>query len=372
MNRETGNTVSVIDGNNNTKIGKDIPVGTLPSAVDVNSYTNTIYVANQGENSVSVIDAKANKVVAKVIFNTEPFNAGRIECDKEKLIVPVAEEFYMWPGSQCTAKPNQGFEFVSWQENLGHNSTQLISFVPLPSIVDSILEFFHVNQDKPEATLNITKFGSFTANFRALPPSIPPEYVATLFTVVATAFIGSWLTPTVIGWRNAKKQVGKFDQYYNEIKKADNDANVSDNLIDEITDEYTRGKINKESYDKLLDEISLSYGEIFTKEIDSLNNVSENDKEKQLSVIINNLEEMHAKGKIKNEYYTKLKKETSILYQEIFRTRLDSLKSLAENKGKLLDEIKEDISDAYSKGKISDLHYTLLEKKLSNYEKPKT
>ena len=34
--------------------------------------------------------------------------------------------------------------------------------------------------------------GSFTANFKALPPPIPPEYVATLFTVVATAFIGSW------------------------------------------------------------------------------------------------------------------------------------------------------------------------------------
>ncbi len=321
-------------------------------------------------------------MVAKVIFNIEPFNAGHIECDKEKLIVPVAEEFYMWPGSQCTAKPNQGFEFVSWQENLGRNSTQLISFVRPPSIVDSILEFFHVNPDKPEATLNITKFGSFTANFRALPAPVPPEYVATLFTVVATAFIGSWLTPTIIGWRNAKKQGSKLDHYHNEIKKVYDDAKIErsdiqklDSLRDNITDEYTRGKINKESYDKLVDEISVSYGEIITKEIDSLNKfyLSENEV-KRLSAIINNIEDMHAKGKINNGYYTNLKKQTSILYQEIFRRRIDSLKSLPENKDKtnLLDEIKEDISDAYSKEKITELHYSLLEKKLSNYERPKT
>jgi len=36
-----------------------------------------------------------------------------------------------------------------------------------------------------------------------------------------------------------------------------------------------------------------------------------------------------------------------------------------------LVQIKDDISDAYSKEKISELHYSLLEKKLSNYEKDK-
>ena len=55
-----------------------------------------------------------------------------------------------------------------------------------------------MKSDKPEATLNITKFGSFTANFKALPPSIPSEYIATLFTVVVTAFVGTWLIPLVV------------------------------------------------------------------------------------------------------------------------------------------------------------------------------
>jgi hypothetical protein len=116
----------------------------------------------------------------------------------------------------------------------------------------------------------------------------------------------------------------------------------------------------------LTDEISISYGEIFTKEIDSLDNLSGSDNLTRLSAIINDIEEMHTEGKINNERYANLKKDTSILYQEIFRRRIDSLNTLPENdKGKLLDEIKA------SKDKISELHYTLLEKKLSNYEKQK-
>jgi hypothetical protein len=46
-------------------------------------------------------------------------------------------------------------------------------------------------------------------------------------------------------------------------------------LKDSIGDEYTRGKITKEQYDKLGDEISTSYREIYSKKIDSLNNFHE-------------------------------------------------------------------------------------------------
>jgi YVTN family beta-propeller protein len=318
------NTVSVIDGENNTKIGNDIPVGSSPEAIGVNEDTNTIYVANNWDNSVSVIDGKANKVVAKVTFSTEPFNGGRIECDKDKLTAPIGQQFYVYSGSQCTAKSNQGFEFVSWQENLGGNSTQLLKFSFPSSIVDSILDFFNMKPDKQEATLNITKFGSFTANFKALPPPIPTQYVATLITIVATAFIGSWLTPTVIEWRNRRKQVSKLDHCHNEAKNLYNDGKLDSNdieklnkLKDKITDEYTKGKINKEQYDKLGNEISISYREIFTKEINSLNTISKNDKVEQLS------------------------------------------------------RIKTDIEDAYAKGKMNELHYTLLKERLANYEKIK-
>ena len=95
----------------------------------------------------------------------------------------------------------QVLSFPSWEENLGKNSTQLINTTTPSSDLDPILDFLHISTAKPESKLSIGKFGNFTANFKALSPPIPPEYV-----VVATAFIGSWLTPTVIGWRKARIQ----------------------------------------------------------------------------------------------------------------------------------------------------------------------
>jgi hypothetical protein len=188
--------------------------------------------------------------------------------------------------------------------------------------------------------------------------------------VIATAFIGTWLTPTIIGWRKAKKQGSKLDYYHNEVKKmyrnnynGDNDGELYrrdieklNDLRDDITGEYTRGKINKEQYDKIGDEISTSYGEIFTKEINSLNSLSEDDhKEKRLSAVKNDIEEIRAKGRINNEYYVNLKNEISTRYQEIYNKKIGND-----------DEIKNKIANAYAEGKISEQHYKLLNEKLSD------
>jgi hypothetical protein len=48
------------------------------------------------------------------------------------------------------------------------------------------------------ASFTVIRFGSSSANFKKLPPAISPEYVAILFTVIVTAFVGSWLTPSFI------------------------------------------------------------------------------------------------------------------------------------------------------------------------------
>src|SRR5574341_1226626 len=136
------NSVSVINvtHSNNTEIGS-IVVGHGPSAISVDPFTRTVYVANFDDNSVSVIDEESEKVVTGVTFNIDPFNSGHIECDKDKkIIVPIKQLFYLWAGSECTAKPFQGFEFVSWQENLKGNSTQFLNFSPPSSAWDSILE----------------------------------------------------------------------------------------------------------------------------------------------------------------------------------------------------------------------------------------
>ena len=224
------NSVSVISGTNNTKIGEDIPVGDRPTAIAIQGLTDTVYVANSGSDSVSVIESIANKVVAGITIEINPFNSGYIECDGLK--APISQYFYVYPGAECIAKPNKGFEFLSWEENLKNDATQLLNSSRRATIFEDIVDSFHnmVNylgidnflgvqkSVEPEAILKITKFGTFTANFRELPTPLPPEYWATLFGVVVTAFISSWLTPTLIGWRKAKKHQNKLNNYQNELK----------------------------------------------------------------------------------------------------------------------------------------------------------
>jgi hypothetical protein len=288
-------------------------------------------------------------------------------------------DFYVWSGAECIAKPNKGFEFLSWEENLKNNSTQVLKVSPSASILDSIADFFYIKLDEAEAKLNITKFGSFTANFKELPPPLPTEYWTTLFTVVVTALVGSWLTPTIIGWRKEKKQGRKLDYYHQEVRnlysddKLDkNDIGKVDGLKNNIADAYTRGKINNEQYGELMKDISIRYKEIFKKEIDSLNDgKNKNIDESRLYDLRKSIEDAYLKGKMNQQHYTNLVNNISMLYQEVFKKEIDSLSSSTNNedKMKLLNKIHSDIEDAYSKEKITEKHYNLLKEKISDYEK---
>lgn len=70
---------------------------------------------------------------------------------------------------------------------------------------------------------------------------------------------------------------------YADGKLDKNDIDSLDKLRDRTMAEYARGKINKEQFDKLIDDVSIGYQEIFKKEIDSLMvSLSEKDKQKGL------------------------------------------------------------------------------------------
>lgn len=74
---EGSNSVSVIDTNPasptfNTIIAGPIAVGTAPTAIAVNAITNRIYVANRNSGNVSIIDGASNTVVATVAVNMAP------------------------------------------------------------------------------------------------------------------------------------------------------------------------------------------------------------------------------------------------------------------------------------------------------------
>jgi hypothetical protein len=52
----------------------------------------------------------------------------------------------------------------------------------------------------------------------------------------------------------------------------------------------------------------------------------------ELNKLRDNITDEYTKGKINNEYYTNLKKETSVLYEEIFKKRIDSLRMVARKR----------------------------------------
>lgn len=66
-------TVSVINGKNNTKTGDDIKVGNWPSTVGVISDTDTMDTANSRDNFVFINDAVGINAPSKICFYADPF-----------------------------------------------------------------------------------------------------------------------------------------------------------------------------------------------------------------------------------------------------------------------------------------------------------
>ncbi len=73
----------------------------------------------------------------------------------------------------------------------------------------------------------------------------------------------------------------------------------------------------------------------------------------------------YAKGKISEQHYNNLNNKISVLYEEIYKKKIDLLNG-KDTSGALLDKIKDEINDSYAKGKISEQHYKLLNEKLSD------
>ena len=70
-------------------------------------------------------------------------------------------------------------------------------------------------------------------------------------------------------------------------------------------------------------------------------------------------------------HYESLVNNISMLYQEVFKKEIDSLNSLTNNedKIKLLSKVHSDIEDAYSKEKVTEKHYNLLKEKISELKR---
>ncbi len=68
----TAGFFNIIDGNNNEIIA-ETEVGNTPAGIGVNPATNTIYVANNGNNNVNIINGRTNTVIETVTLGRLPF-----------------------------------------------------------------------------------------------------------------------------------------------------------------------------------------------------------------------------------------------------------------------------------------------------------
>lgn len=273
------NSVYVIDLTTTNAAVANVRVGVRPWALDINPETNMIYVANTDSSTVSVIDGHSNKVVVGVTFKISPSGSGHIQCNSENSPSRIGQYMFVYSGAQCTAQPNEGFEFSSWEENnLKDNSTQPISVSRPTSSLDSFLEFLHPKSaDKPEATLTVTKFGIFTANFKEAPPPLPPEFWVQMYAVIGTVVTALFI-PSIVGWFKSKRETKKLNYYHKQIailyddgKLDENDIETLDRLRRRVSDAYSEGKLNERRYESLKEEISTLYEEIFRNKIASLN-----------------------------------------------------------------------------------------------------
>jgi len=313
------NTVSVI--NSTTGSVTNIGVGGSPSGIAGNSILSMMYVLNEpyfgnSTNTVSVIDGSKDKVAAGVTFNIHPANSGGIWCDNKEY--PTNTYLYVISGTKCIARPSKDFEFRSWVENLPHNSTVPLNQSAISdSPWNSLLSTLGMKPNDASATFDVNRFGTFTANFKPVPPSIPPEYWIPLYGIIVSTVVG-WSIPSIIGSVKAKRQGKRANQYYERINRLYDDGKLDENNIPDV--------------DKLKTGIAYTY----------------------------------ANGKISDQHYTNLKSDISILYEEIYKKRIGKFD--IESNGVQLDKIKNDITDAYAKGKISDQHYGLLNEMISDYK----
>jgi YVTN family beta-propeller protein len=193
------NTISVVDLIENNRI-KDMPVGDGPSDIGINPITNTIYATNTNSGTISIIDGRTRNVMAGVTFNVKPSDAGVIICDN--MLITLVTQVYLYSNTSCIGKPNKGYEFYSWAEILENNTTITIISPSLPSPLESLLGISNVERNY--GAMNITEFGSFTANFNKLPDPIPQEVIMNQYNTIAIGLFSGLIIPRLLPYMEKK------------------------------------------------------------------------------------------------------------------------------------------------------------------------
>jgi uncharacterized membrane protein len=150
---------------------------------------------------------------------------------------------------------------------------------------------------------------------------LPTEYFISIFNLVIAGVLALTL-PTIIRWIRSRKQGRIVHQYHKRIvylyydgKLDENDIEALDRLRRDITDSYAKGKITEQQFGELKSEISILYEEIYNKKIDSLNSMSDENNRKKIMLnnVKNEIMDAYAKGKITESHYNLLNEKILVL-----------------------------------------------------------
>jgi YVTN family beta-propeller protein len=251
----SSNTVSVINGSNNSKILTIEQMDRNPRGIAVNPNTHMVYVANMLSGTVSFINGSTDKVNSVINFRVNPEIAGDIHCKEEKPSYDyskvsnrynlyskedpsygyskVSNRYSIYSNDAfllCESRSNTGFVFSSWSGNL-----------PLSEGGDLTKRFLKINTSKS---------GSVNANFVNATP-IPPELWTPLYGIIPAILVSVFI-PLLLQRNKNKRQSEKYRTYYtNKIGKLDKDE-----LYEVVTQLYNEGKINELDYKSLKEKIS--------------------------------------------------------------------------------------------------------------------
>jgi len=166
----------------------------------------------------------------------------------------------------------------------------------------------------------------------------------------------SWF---VLKWWIGKRQrvhmyYAKTNMLYNDGRLNENDIYSLDQLKYDLRDTYANGKIRERDYKLLNDNISLLYEEIYKKKIDSLWREGKNSN---LGRVKDDINDAYVKEKISEQQYNILNDMISARYEEFYNKTIVSVIKEGGDTLPRLDEVLVDMVNAAARGMLNKQHF---------------
>ncbi len=329
-------TVSVLDEKTNNIIN-NITVGYIPTGININYKKNLIYVANYGSDSISVIDGNTNKINSTIKVGQNPVDI---------VVNPLTNKIYV--------------------SNNRDNTVSVIDGVTNKKIKDLSVKSInnknsHGNND-PILDIPINLTFPLLANKLSLNPDTNQIYITN--TVSNGVMVIDGKTDSVVVQLSVKII-------------PENAGTVECNTSKLPSQSFWLHPINTEI--KCTAYASRGYSFDFWS-----NMISDNNNPLTLNVTENNLLVGHFKPAISTETYigmvAAIVGSTSIFAGWYYKRRergylnksmnridftYDALKNNKVEGVKQLEELRKEITNLFKKGKLTDSHYNILDKRIS-------